>query len=152
MGGEAIVERARLMGISLSAHGNKIRYSPKSRTPEDLVMELRENKEDVLTYLREQSEPAILPNFLAWASRLAEDNIVLREPVSFSEGQLTTVTTCHVSRYAARCLSTISYARVQREHQGWRIFGPLWWHDRECEAVIALKNLRKVLCEQGETE
>ena len=56
---EHIVQRAHLLGISLSVAGDKIRYAPKSSTPPDFVDTLREHKAEVLAYLRE-------PSFQCW--------------------------------------------------------------------------------------
>jgi hypothetical protein len=143
----AIVERARVLGVKLSVAGDRIRYAPKSRTPADLVEALRKNKCDLLLYLRKKPEDTTYENrnLLAWASYLAEQDLMFTEPVSYVEAPLRTVTTSRVSWYAARYLASITYARLQQQNGGWGIFTSRWWQDRENEALNALCNLRKVL-------
>ena len=59
MNAEAIAQRARELGVTLTAAGDKIRYAPKSATPPAFVDALRKHKAEVLAYLRE-------PSFQCW--------------------------------------------------------------------------------------
>ena len=86
-----------------------------------------------------------LRSLLAWASELAEQDVVLPEPISYIEAPRRTVTTEEVSRYAARYLWTIGYSRLQQETGGWGRWTPEWWTGVEDEAVGALAGLRSAL-------
>src|ERR671918_2279885 len=120
---QAIVERARALGVTLSVEGNRILYSPKSQTPPELVETLREYKHDLLVYLSHQPDRPIpcctqntqnpqkpeteasprerggddMDHLLAWASELAEKGMVLPEPVTFIEALLRPISTVRVS-------------------------------------------------------
>jgi hypothetical protein len=151
MNAEAIVQRARELGITLIVVGDRIRYTPKSITPDDLVEELREHKPEVMSYLRQIGQIQGLPDVLDWASHLAEDNITLSSPVRYVEVQPRTVTTCRVSWYATHYLGEIAYSRLEQGNEGWGIFEPSWWQEREQEALNALTNLRNAMTSKRET-
>ena len=53
---EALVERARVLGVTLSVAGDRIRYSPKSGTPDEFVEMLKEHKAQLLAFLSGQIE------------------------------------------------------------------------------------------------
>ena len=54
MKAETILQRARELGITLSLAGDRIRYAPKSATPQHFVELLRTHKADLMEYLRAQ--------------------------------------------------------------------------------------------------
>ena len=56
---DAIVQRADSLGITLSIIGDRIRYSPKSRAPEDFIEALRASKGELLAYLSGASDLSI---------------------------------------------------------------------------------------------
>jgi len=92
------------------------------------------------------------PDLLAWASELAEQNLVLEKPVSFVEAPLRTLTTKHVSEKVTHYLRVISYARLQQRTGGMGRFKPPWWKEREEEALGALSALREAMEGQQEKE
>ena len=47
---QSIIKRADAMGIAFVVVGDRLRYAPKSRTPEDLVDMLREHKEELVAF------------------------------------------------------------------------------------------------------
>ncbi len=56
MNAEAIAQRARELGVTLTVAGDRIRYAPKSATPPDFVDALREHKAEVLQVLRDREK------------------------------------------------------------------------------------------------
>jgi hypothetical protein len=148
MEANSIVERARLLGVTLTAAGDRIQYAPKSRTPPDLVEALRSNKREVLFYLNKdrEEENCERKKLLSWAAHLAEENLLLSEPVTYAEAPLRTVTTYRISWYAAQYLAVVTYARLQQQNGSWGMFTAGWWQSRESDAYNALCNLRNV-CE-----
>ncbi|MBI4337353.1 MAG: hypothetical protein HY683_05945 [Chloroflexi bacterium] len=103
--------------------------------------------EQYLAYLEQQA-------LLAWASELAERDLVLSLPISYVEAPLRTVTTTRVSWYAAHYLKTIASARLYREYPKlcWGQWTPPWWQGREEDALGALAALREALSDQDERE
>ena len=89
------------------------------------------------------SEP--VAELLAWASELAQQEIVLEVPVTFAEIPLRMVTTTDASRHALRHLRIISCARFEMEIGGRPPWTPKWWQRESEEAVTALRNLRFAL-------
>jgi hypothetical protein len=87
-------------------------------------------------------------DLLSWASDLAQKNLVLPEPITFTEAPLRPVTTGRVSYYAGHYWETISSARFQQELEGWGQWTPQWWKDREAEALFALTQLREALIDR----
>ncbi len=75
MKAETIVQRANELGIALTLNGDRIRYAPKSLAPDDLVEALRENKTEILCYLRQQANVQSESDLLNWASDVAERNL-----------------------------------------------------------------------------
>ena len=150
MQAEAIIERARSLGISLSAVGDRIQYTPKSLAPKEFVDELREHKPEVLVHLRHQETECALETegLLAWACELAEHDMVLPDPISYTEASLRTVTTTRISWYARQYLNTISFARLQQQTGGWGRWTGRWWKERESEALGALQALRVTMQKQ----
>ena len=141
----AIVERARALGITLSVEAGRIRYTPKSKAPFDLVAEFKEHKQQLLSYLNRESVSPLTPEvegLLAWASELAETALFLGVPITFPEAPLRRVTTECVSYYAARYLRVITHARLQQRTGGTGRFLPPWWREREQDALYALNQLR----------
>jgi hypothetical protein len=147
MNAEVIVQRANELGINLTLHGDRIRYSPKSLTLDDFVETLREHKAEVMSYLRQRGQAELI----AWASHLAEDNMTLSDPVRYVEVLPRMVTTRRVSWYVSDYLGEIAYSRLEQSNGGWGIFEPSWWQEREQETLNALTNLRNAMNNRGET-
>lgn len=84
---------------------------------------------------------------LAWASELAEQEMVLDALVTYVEAPQRAVTTARVSWYAGRYLKTIVSARLYREHPRlcWGEWTPAWWQEREREALYALASLKRAV-------
>ncbi len=57
MNAQAIMERARMLGVTLTVAGDRIRYAPKSGTPAEFVEQLREHKSELLAYLAAAERP-----------------------------------------------------------------------------------------------
>jgi hypothetical protein len=104
------------------------------------------NQRAAKVWRRSLADPAGL---LSWASDLAEQKLVLLEPVCFMEGPLCRVEVVKVSEYAAERLETIYYCRGWLEEgSGWGIFTHDWWTAREKEAMTALTNFREAFIKQ----
>jgi hypothetical protein len=82
---------------------------------------------------------------LTWASELAEQELVLPEPVVFVEEPLRAVRVERVSEYSARLLRLIVYARFQQSTGGIGRWLPPWWREREQAAMGALSALREAM-------
>jgi hypothetical protein len=135
--------------------GDRIQYIPKSLAPQEFVSKLREHKEEVLEYLFSQTDTMTeveTASLLAWASELAEQDLVLREPVSFVEEPLRPITIPEVSQYARRQVWFIAYAHLQQRPGGMGRFLPPWWKEREQAALGALAALREALEKQESAE
>lgn len=155
MGVELIIGRAKELGVTLSVDGGRLRYFPKSQTPDDLVDALRLHKEEVLEYLAKESQdlaPEPTAELLGWASELAEQDIVLDVPITFVEAPLRKLTTAEVSSHAAKYLRSISSARLQQKTGGWPPWTPQWWKAREDEAIGSLGSMRVAVQVQTEGE
>lgn len=151
MRAQTIVEKACAMGIILDVKGDKIRYSPKSRTPHDFVEMLQRNKEELIVYLSRQQAEVVSSNnegLISWAAELAEQCLDLPVPVQYIEAPLRVVSTIRASYYASVYLRTISAARSQQRTGGWYLWTPEWWHEREEEALGALRSLRETMQSQ----
>jgi hypothetical protein len=145
MNAPEIVQQAQELGISLVLQGDRILYTPKSRTPVEFVAALREHKQELVRYLSQQEEDACgVPrqdpgtsqkpdsqepvancethHLLAWASEIAEQDVVLPKPLTYIEAPLRTITTERVSHYAAVYLRTISLAHSNMRTGGWGSF------------------------------
>ena len=72
MEANSIVDRARDLGVTLTADGDRIKYAPKSRTPPDLVEALRSNKREILLCLNKnrRDETYETKKLLSWAGHL----------------------------------------------------------------------------------
>ena len=175
---ETIVRHARSLGVTLAVSGDRIRYAPKSQTPEAFVDLLRENKQELLGYLASSTDlsstdctlnPQNPQNFaleasaaasanleterlLAWSSELADADLELPSPVTYIEAPLRTVSTERVSWYAGHYLRTIAYARLSQATGGWGSWTPGWWKQIENDAVTALQGLREGLAFIGHWE
>ena len=144
----SIVREVEERGIRLSVVDDKIRYSPKSQTPEELLDALKAHKVEVLAYLSGRSvDPSSddTAALLAWASELADRELVLCRPLEYVEAPLRKVRTERVSWYATHYLKTIGFARMNQETGGWGTWPPDWWKDRENDALEALRGLRRAL-------
>ena len=162
---QTIVERAKDLGINLTVAGDRIRYAPKSRTPEYLIELLKEHKPELLTFLndqlddgpcscaphtKQQANSATLEKeetarLLAWASEIADKNLVLEASLRYLEAPPRTVTTTRISWHAVCQLRTIAFARMNQESGGCCTWESSWWRDREAEAIEALKALREAV-------
>ncbi len=144
----SIVREVEERGIRLSVVDGKIRYSPKSQTPEELLDALKARKDQVLAYL---SGRRVIPSsnetasLLAWASELADRELVLCRPLKYIEAPLRKIRTERVSWYARHYLKTIGFARINQETSGWGNWTPDWWKGRENDALEALRALRRAL-------
>jgi hypothetical protein len=170
-----IVQQAQELGISLVIHGDRILYTPKSRTPIEFVAALRKHKQELLRYLSRQEDDALrVPaqnprnpgkpdsqervenpethHLLAWASELAEQDVRLPKPLTYVEAPLRTITTERVSCYAAVYLRTISLAQSNKRIGGWGTFIHDWWQRQEQEAIQALLALREAMQDQASLE
>ena len=148
-----LITRAEGKGAAFRVREGQVEIRGLERLPQELVDELRTHKGDVLEHLSEEKRQEMDPqtsHLLAWASELAEQALVLPEPVTYVEAPKRTVSTTRVSWYAAHYLRTVSYARLQQEIGGWGHWTPEWWREREEEALGALAVLREAL-EQQET-
>ena len=82
---------------------------------------------------------------LAWASELAERELIVLTPVQFEEGPHRSVTITKVSEYAVFHLRFIAKASLERQLGGWHIWTTEWWTEREHAALEALAAMRKAL-------
>jgi hypothetical protein len=89
---------------------------------------------------------------LAWASELAEQEVVLPKPLTYVEAPLRTITTKHISRYAAIYLRSLLLAQSNKRTGGWGTFTHAWWQRQEQEALQALLALREAMQDQGGQE
>jgi hypothetical protein len=175
---QRIVEQARGLGVTLWVADNRIFYSPKSQAPVELVETLRQHKQELLAHLSHQSDvtlesctqnphnpqkadaertpvepvPPDTEHLLAWASEIAEQDLVLLMPVRHLDAPLCTVTTQRVSYYTSLYLREISYARLQQRTGGWGRFTPEWFKEQEKGAIQALTALREAIQTQVEQE
>ena len=85
---------------------------------------------------------------LAWASELAEQDLILSKPVAFREEPLRVVTITEVSKYTVRNLRFIAQARVEQRLGGWHIWNSDWWTDRQQVALNSLAFLRRAIEER----
>jgi hypothetical protein len=147
---DQLLRRANSLGARLWAEGERLELDAPADFPDELIELLREHKTAVLMVLTGNTCTPVgtsLSELLAWASELAERDVVLPEPVSYVEVPLRTVSTRRVSWYVAHYLKTISAARLYQENPElcWRPRTREWWKEREDEALGALASLRKAL-------
>jgi hypothetical protein len=96
--------------------------------------------------------PPDTEHLLAWASEIAQQDLVLPMPVRYLEAPLRTVTTHRVSYYANLYLREISYARLQQRTGGWGRFTSEWFKEQERGAIQALAALREAIQTQVDQE
>ena len=145
MEGLKLLDRAKAAGLDVRAEeDNLVVRGPKRAEPIARVLLAR--KVDVLPYLP--------PALLAWASELAEQDLMLPGPVSYVEKHNCPVSTRRVSWCATRYLRTIVEARHYQQHPnlGWGQWTPTWWREREMEAVSALAALKKAVQDDEQAE
>ena len=82
---------------------------------------------------------------LAWASELAERELVLLVPSYFEEEPLRPVAITEVSKFTVRNLRFIAKAGLERQLGGWHIWTSDWWTEREHAALGSLEALRKAM-------
>ena len=176
---KAILDRARVLGLTLTVSQGKIRYAPMSCTPVDFLRILQENKQELLAFLsreqdlspgrctqnpqnpqnsrelqnlRQRSGPDLdtPAELLAWATELSNRDIELASPVTYIEAPLRRITTARVSYYVSIYLRTVTSARIHRNSGGWGSWTPQWWQEREDEAIRALTALREAVEATGQ--
>jgi hypothetical protein len=157
----ALLEDLQAKDICLKVVDGKLWVdAPKGKLTPDLRDVLRRHKADLVAYLRgipiAIREVALAEmesqQLLAWASQLAEQELVLPEPVTYIEAPLRTIITPRVSCYAALYLREISYARLQQRTGGWGCFTSEWFKEQERGAIEALAALREAIQTQVEPE
>jgi len=84
-------------------------------------------------------------DLLAWASELAEKDLILSDPIGFREEPLRPVTITEVSKYAVRNLRFITQADVEQRLGGWHIWTSDWWRDRQQAALNSPASLRRAM-------
>lgn len=84
-------------------------------------------------------------HLLAWAAELAEQDVVLKKPVSFVEAPLRRVTTDRASDHANRYLRVVAAARIRQESGGHPPYTGSWWQERADEAMGALAAMREAM-------
>jgi hypothetical protein len=118
-----------------------------NETQSEAAIQADENIQDVKeqTTSEEKAAHESVFDLLSWADDLAQKNLVLPEPITFTEAPLRPVTTGRVSYYAGHYRETISSAKFQQKLGGWGQWTPKWWQRREAEALFALTQLREAL-------
>ena len=84
-------------------------------------------------------------DLLAWASELAERDLILSNAISFVEEPLRPVVITEVSKYAVSNLRFIARAHLHQRLGGWHIWTPEWWTEREHAALGSLAALREAI-------
>lgn len=157
----ALLEDLQAKDICLKVVDDKLWIdAPKGKLTPDLRDVLQRHKSDLVAYLRGTPTTAMKAplaelesqQLLAWASELAEQELVLPEPVTYVEAPLRAVTTQRVSYYAALYLREISYARLMQQAGGWGCFTSDWFKEQERGAIEALTALREAIQTQVEPE
>ncbi|MBM3943368.1 MAG: hypothetical protein FJ316_10700 [SAR202 cluster bacterium] len=148
-----ILEQAQALGISLTVAGDRIRYWPQLLAPAEFVQLLREHKAALMTYLAQHSAQRVGPaadaqQLLAWASSLAEQDLVLAQPVRFLEEPLRPMDLYNLSKYVRRQVRFIAHARLQQRTGGMGDWLPPWWREQEAKAIGALAALRAAMDRQ----
>jgi hypothetical protein len=89
---------------------------------------------------------------LAWASELAEKDLILTAAIRFEEEPLRPVAITEVSKFAVSNLKFIAKAALEQRQGGWHIWTSDWWSEREHAALGSLAALRAVFetCSTGE--
>jgi hypothetical protein len=150
-----LISQAQSLGTRIWRDGEHLELDAPADFPEELVELLRSHKAAVLQSLAGDGwQPSVcdIPQLLAWASELAEQEVVLPEPVTYVEAPLRTISTPRVSYYAALYLREISYARLQQRTGGWGCFTSEWFKEQERGAIEALAALREAIQTQVEPE
>jgi hypothetical protein len=150
-----LINQAQSLGARIWRDGEHLELDAPADFPEELVELLRCHKAAVLQALagkgRKHSVYEI-PRLLAWASELAEQELVLPRPVTYVETPLRTITTPRVSYYAALYLREISYTRLQQRTGGWGRFTTERFKEQDRGAIQALAALREAIQTQVEPE
>ena len=84
-------------------------------------------------------------DLLAWASELAEQDLILATSICFAEEPLRPIAITEVSRYAVTNLRFIANAGLEKQLGGWDIWKSDWWTEREHAALGSLAALRIAL-------
>jgi hypothetical protein len=146
MGAAEMIHTLESLGISVQAEGSKLLLEPGSLVPADLIPQIRLYKSEILELLAapDPSDDAAA-RLIAWARELAEQCMVLSQPVTFVETPLRTITTVRVSHHASVHLRTLAMARTNQVTGGWGRFTREWWQGQEKAALHALAALREAM-------
>ena len=150
MEAETLIRQCMDSGADLVPEGGKLRVRGWSKLTPTLQSGLSRHKEAVIECLGSQwtSGPEESKLF-AWASELAERDLVLSSAVSYVEAPRRRVTTERISWYAAHYLRAIAFARMNQMVGGWGVWTIEWWKDREDEALAALRALESAFAKAG---
>ncbi len=147
---DQLLRRANSLGARIWADGERLELDAPADFPDELIGLLRDHKSAVLRALTGNTSSPVGKSpskLLAWASELAEKDLVLSSPVTYIEAPLREVTTDRISWYASHYLKTIAAAWLYRQYPDlcWGQWTPGWWQEREEEALGALAALCRVL-------
>lgn len=135
---------AERLGVTVEPRGDGLAYRGlRSVLSPEFIESLRNHKTEILPILREKQ--ASVEMLLGWASWVSESELVLQEPLNFSETSLRPVVITDVSQYALRQLKLITQCRIQQGLGGQPGFNRCWWREREEEALSALDSLKKAM-------
>jgi hypothetical protein len=153
MGAVEVIEALQELGVSVNARGNKLVLEPGSKVPPDLVRDIRQHKQEILEMLAEPSPPDDSTAFLlAWATKAAQEGLVIPESIQFLETPLRPYTTAQVGRYCREQLRYLALARSNRVTGGWGRFTPEWWQEMETAALQALSALKTAVDQAGRNQ
>ena len=148
-----LITRAEAKGAALRIRMGQVEVRGLERLPKQLAEDLRTHQAEVREHLSRQetvSVPEEVAHLLAWASELAEQELILERSVTYVETPARTVTTDQASWYAAHYLNSISHARGQQQSRGWGGLTTAWWKEREQDAFEALERLREAMTVQSQ--
>ena len=138
-----LISRAERRGAAFRVREGQVEVCGLDRLPEELIDELQGQKAKVLRHLSHSERLATSKghaHLFSWATELAEMDMVLFDPVRYTEAPERIVTTRQASWYAAHYLNLISDSRIQLTRRD--CWTPEYWRDRQEEAMGALEALR----------
>ena len=150
MEAETLIRQCMDSGADLVPEGGRLRARGWSKLTPTLQSGLSRHKKAVIECLGSQWTCAERESKLfAWASELAERDLVLSSAVSYVEAPRRRVTTERISGYAAHYLQAIAFTCMNQIVGGSGIWTTKWWEDREDEAMAALRALRSAVAKAG---